>query len=195
MSSSRLKKKGDVIMIIPGTVIPTKYPTILRYVSARVPLFPKLYPKRYQIYEELCTDPAWAARGIQWGDGPKLAVCTAELAAKLGLPPIKEWIGCFAYATPDRVWIADRVATKYEKNPAKYGIGLQCLLMHEMIHWARYHAGAPRKFFSIASIIWAATSSSRLFEAGDSFEQLAYGRDMSSIWDTGADENSMDTPP
>ena len=60
------------------------------------------------------------------------------------------------------VFINHRVAEQYE-DENRWDI-FESTVLHEMVHWARFHAGKPSQY--------------RNEEAGKAFEKLAYGRDI-----------------
>lgn len=75
---------------------------------------------------------------------------------------------------PNDLYLEIANAGKFEKDPGKYEIALQYLLLHELIHYVRHHASLADETLADGS------------DLGDAFEKDAYGRDMSNVWNSGA---------
>ena len=159
-------------MKIPDKETRNAYPKLYKHISTLLPVYPRYIPKRYKAYEKYCGSEALAKQGIKWGDNPRLQVAYTE-----AILPDKTVANGFFWAThhEHRIVIDIRNAKKFEKDAVKYELALQYLLLHEMIHWARHHAG-------LAADV-APNRGLRPGEAGDEFEAEAYGKDVSYLWD------------
>lgn len=177
-------------MKITATGLPKN---VAKYVTTRLPKTPKLYPKRYRVYEQYCANPEIASLGITMDKGPLLSVISAADLKKKGKKA--SLLGVFFPTIPNQIFISESCANKYEKSPVKYGIGLQYLLLHELIHWARHQAQVTSGVYSMSSLgVCLTEGESRCWEAGDMFERDAYGKDMSHVWVAGADKGDWDAP-
>jgi hypothetical protein len=140
------------------------YSQLAKYVKTMLPITPRYVPKRYKAYVKHCGDETLAKQGIEYGKGPSLVPC--DVKASIG----KEANAYFwATQSDSTIYIEQKNAKKYDKNPDKYHVAIQYLLLHELIHWARHHAGLDAEIDGK--------------EAGDSFEVEAYGVDVSYLWD------------
>jgi hypothetical protein len=140
------------------------YPALGKYVRTMLSITPRYVPKRYKAYAKHCGDDAKALEGITYCTGPKLKVVDTVTA-------IGEFANGYFWEPhgKDNLFIDRKNAKKYEKNPDKYHVAIQYLLLHELIHWARSAGGLSEEFDGQ--------------EAGNSFEVEAYGVDVSYLWD------------
>ena len=155
------------------------------YLSTALQVYPKTIPKRYQEYVRYCINEKWAVIGITAGDGPMLTV--------RDLKPLHQDdpAGLFIPGMPDSIFIHEQLVKLYEADPSKYEIGLQYLVLHELIHWARHQGGEPAKVVATPK---RPLRGQRPGEAGDEFEYYAYGRDMSRVWAGGASKFDRPCP-
>jgi hypothetical protein len=142
-----------------------------RFVSTIVPIFERYVPARFRVYLRIAGDDTRAKQAVANNQGPKLVIVKTETVP--GHPYTSN--GFFWAAIPDRIHLEERNAEKFERDHQAYEIALPYLIMHESIHWVRHHAGLS-----------ADLPGPGITEAGDRFEQEAYGRDMSHVWGTGA---------
>jgi hypothetical protein len=140
-----------------------------RHVTTLLPHYERYIPGRFKKYLKYAGNETWARRGVALNDGPCLLIVKTETVE--GHPYTSN--GFFWAKFPTIIHLEERNAAKFEKEPSMYEIGLQYLLLHEMIHWVRHHAKLDADLPGGV-------------EAGDAFEKDAYGRDMSHVWDTGA---------
>lgn len=159
-------------MVILDNDTKTTYDKVIKHVSTLMPVYPRYIPKRYKAYVKYCGDEGYAKRGIARGDGPKLVIADTTT-----IMPDKSLVNGFFWESYDTNAIVLEVtnAALFQKNPVKYEVALQYLLLHEMIHWARYKAGLPEEV--------KAKKGLRKGEPGDEFEYEAYGHDVSYLWD------------
>jgi len=140
------------------------YPKLAKYLRTMLPITPRYVPKRYKAYAKHCGDDARAMTGITYCTGPTLKV--VDVFAAIGQAANAYFWEAHG---KDNLFIDIKNAKKYEKNPDKYHVAIQYLMLHELIHWARSAGGLS------AEIDGA--------EAGNSFEVEAYGVDVSYLWD------------
>lgn len=139
------------------------YDATAKYVQSMLPIMPRYVPKRYKAYEKYCTCSKLAEQGITWGKGPELIIDTIKYLRG------HTAAGMFSVdLNPNALYFDTGCANKYEANPGKYAVAIQYTLLHELIHWARYHAKAD------------AQADGK--EAGGAFEIEAYGQDVSYLW-------------
>ena len=156
---SPTRKDYDMITTELGS-----YPKLAKYLRTMLPISPRYVPKRYKAYAKHCGDDAKALEGITYGRGPTLKAVDVKAA-------IGEEANAYFWEPhgKDNLFIEIKNAKKYEKNPDKYHVAIQYLMLHELIHWAR-HA------LSLSVEVDGK-------EAGNSFEVEAYGVDVSYLWD------------
>jgi hypothetical protein len=157
---------------IPDKETPKHYPITTAYVNTILPVIPLVFPKVYAAFEKYCGDSNLARQAISSGKNPRFFVAYTEV-----LMPDKSVVNGFFWATyhTQRIVIDVRNVRKFEKDPLKYTKAMEYLLLHESIHWARYHAGLNADVPPNAGL--------RPGEAGDEFEAEAYGKDVSYLWD------------
>jgi hypothetical protein len=162
-----------------------RYKKAFGYLSTAVQIIPKTFPKRYREYVHYCINEKWATIGITNGDGPTLTVRDLKPLDK------DNPLGLFIYTMPDAIFIHQDLVKLYESDANKYEIGLQYLVLHELIHWARFHGGEPAKVVATPK---RPLRGARPGEAGDEFEFYAYGRDMARVWGGGASKFDRPCP-
>ena len=159
-------------MIIIDNDAKKTYSKVIKHVETLLPAYARYIPRRYKAYIKFCGNEEWGKRGIARGEGPKLV-----LADTGTIMPDGEVVNGFFWSSYDTNAIVLDItnAAKFQKNPVKYEVALQYLLLHEMIHWARFNAGLPAEVTAGMGL--------RKGEAGDEFEYEAYGHDVSYLWD------------
>jgi hypothetical protein len=145
-----------------------KFKKTCKYVSLYVPIFERYIPGRYKKYLKHSGDEARAKKALQFGQGPSFKIRNTK--AIIGSTAN----GFFWASYPNDIYLEIANAKKFEANHAKYEIALQYLLLHELIHYVRHHASLADDNLADGS------------DLGDAFENDAYGRDMSHVWDRGA---------
>jgi hypothetical protein len=145
-----------------------KFTKTCKYVSLYLPIFDRYIPDRYKKFLKHSGNETKAKEAVKLGTGPKFKI--RDTAAIIG----KMANGFFWSKYPDDLYLDIVNARKFEKNPSKYEIALQYLLLHELIHYVRHHGKLADDDLPDGS------------DLGDAFEKDAYGRDMSHTWDSGA---------
>jgi len=150
------------------------YPYLTYFVSQELPLTKQKYPYQYRIYEKYCGSPHFAEQGVTWNEGPILAVVDIRKNEKGEVE-----VGDYDLNIPDRITLNTIVIDKFNSDSdwLQYFIGMQYLLLHELIHWARNMMRLPADVEKVHG--------QRPGEAGDEFEFEAYGQDMSDVWKAG----------
>ena len=145
-----------------------KFKKTCKYVSQYLPIFDRYIPTRFKKYLKHSGDADRAKKAVKLGDGPHFKI--RDTASIIG----DTSNGFFWAMYPQDIYLEVANAEKLEKDHAKYEIALQYLLLHELIHYVRYHAGLPDDNLADGT------------DLGDAFEKDAYGRDMSHVWESGA---------
>lgn len=155
------------------------YKKAYAYLGTQVQLFSKHFPKRFREYEHYCGNQIIAGQGTSEGKGPTLTIREFATLKQAGMVSSAGTVGFFHRDYPDAIFFNEKYIKKYEGNPTKYEICMQYLVMHELIHWARFHAGLPT---TVAATSDRPLRGKRKGEAGDEFEFYAYGLDMFQFW-------------
>ena len=139
------------------------YGPVLRYVQHMLPIMPRYVPSRYKAYKKCCASDTLADEGISWCKGPQLIIDNIEaLRGHVAAGMFSQDVDC------DAIFFDITCADKYAANPQKYAVAIQYTLLHELIHWARFHVSASSRIAGQ--------------EAGSAFELEAYGQDVSYLW-------------
>jgi hypothetical protein len=118
---------------------------------------------RWNLFVKFCTDERLAEEACTWGKGPMVQINSAIVGRANGK---------FKASThPQHVFIHGKVANKYERGDG--WVIWEATVFHEMIHWARFHAGQR---------------DGKDYEAGQAFEEEAYGEhiELTTKWRAGA---------
>ena len=145
-----------------------KYPKFNAYLRNYMPTLELIKPEIFKVFVKYCGSEDIARTALQFNRGPVVLIKT----------PLKEENilgefagGCFrGNKGPHEIWINPTRAIPYEGKENVHvcdllsGADLEKIVLHELVHWGRYHAGQTTLYNGA--------------EAGTAFEKEAYPINM-----------------
>lgn len=132
-----------------------QYPACDEYIRTYIAGYRNVCNQVVDAFRRICEHDALASQALTVGSNPLIHIgdvrynINGQFRGRSGGPL-------------HTVFINHRVAEEYEEND-RWEI-FESTVMHEMVHWARFHASKPSKYQNQ--------------EAGKVFEKEAYGRDI-----------------
>ncbi len=138
-----------------------QFPKMGKYLREELTNISNTNLRAYIAFLNCCGDPELGKQALKPGRYPLIVM----LDYQLGAPGIFD--DCPPGDRVNMVFLRLGHFQAFEKEPDEFRDSLEHTVMHEMIHWGRYHAQADPEIFG--------------YEAGDYFDYLAgYRKNMST---------------
>lgn len=152
------------------------FPRLHHYLRERLPHLQRWRPTVWRPFAQRCGSTVLARRAIAWGTGPKVEV--GPLWGTLGIDGDERLAvaGRFPAEPPqDRIQISNDIVDAWEHLDENWELKqlLEGTLLHEAVHWARFHGGLHTG---------GGDEFSERIQGGARFEEEAYGHVLGGIW-------------
>lgn len=151
-----------------------QFPHLHTYIQMELPLLKDRRSNIWRAFKSRCENDILAQSAILYGQGPHVEV--KRIMGSIDFDDNERILvaGRFPHDRKDRIYLASDIADTYERF---FTHELQALvegtLLHEAIHWARYHAKLSTG---------GGTEYHEMLIGGKRFEREAYGRDFGAEW-------------